>query len=211
MNDYQTTVEIASIRARVPIQLSGDVKPANFYTFKNLCESDEHFAIGLGPDVRVPLVRIHSECITGDVFGSERCDCRPQLHEALKRIGDDGGYLLYLRQEGRGIGLYSKLDTYLLQIEGVDTYEANLRLGYDTDLRSYKAAAEMLLALGCPRIRLLSNNPDKRKQLEKHGITIVEALPTGTFVTQHNQNYLKAKLDKTNHTLDVAAIRENAT
>ncbi|MFA0924633.1 GTP cyclohydrolase II [Xanthomonas fragariae] len=211
MDGDQTTVEIASIRARVPIQLSGGVKPANFYTFKNLCEPDEHFAIGLGPDVRIPLVRFHSECMTGDVFGSERCDCRHQLHEALRRIADDGGYLLYLRQEGRGIGLYNKLDTYLLQIEGMDTYEANLRLGYEADLRNYKAAAEMLLALGCPRIRLLSNNPDKRKQLEKHGITIVEMLPTGTFLTKHNQNYLKAKSDKMNHTLDIAAIRVNAT
>ncbi len=199
----------ASIRARVPIQLSGNVKPATFFTFKDLCEPDEHFAIGLGPDARIPLVRLHSECMTGDVFGSERCDCRPQLNEALRRIAKHGGYLLYLRQEGRGIGLYNKLDTYLLQIEGMDTYDANLRLGYDADLRNYKAAAEMLLALGCPRIRLLSNNPDKRMQLEKHGIAVVEALPTGTFVTGHNQSYLQAKSAKTHHTLDVAAIRKN--
>lgn len=211
MDNSQSTAEIASIRARVPIQISESIQPANFYTFRNLCDPEEHFAIGLGPEASIPLVRLHSECVTGDVFGSERCDCGAQLHEAMRRIGEHGGFLLYLRQEGRGIGLYNKLDTYRLQIDGMDTYEANLMLGYESDLRNYQAAAQMLTALACPRIRLLSNNPDKRRQLEKFGITVVDTVPTGTFLTRHNQEYLKAKSDKMNHTLDVAAISENAT
>ena len=112
-----------------------------------------------------PLVRPHSECLTGDVFGSQRCDCGPQLREAVERIADSGGFLLYLRQEGRGIGLYAKLDAYALQDTGLDTYEANLALGHGEDERSYLVAAQMLHALGVSRVALLSNNPDKARQL----------------------------------------------
>ncbi len=122
-----------------------------------------------------------------------------------------GGFLIYLRQEGRGIGLYSKMDAYLLQTDGVDTYDANLALGYESDSRSYQAAAEILIALGYSHIRLLSNNPDKRRQLEMFGINIEDVVPTSTFLTRHNQEYLKAKSDKTNHTINVVvdSVREN--
>ena len=111
----------------------------------------------------MPLVRPHSECLTGDVFGSQRCDCGPQLREAVERIAEAGGYLLYLRQEGRGIGLYAKLDAYALQDTGLDTYEANVALGHGEDERSYLVAAQMLHALGVSRVALLSNNPDKAR------------------------------------------------
>lgn len=210
MGDLQTSVRCASIRAKVPIHISEGMQPANFYTFNNLCDSEEHFAIGLGPETGIPLVRLHSECVTGDVFGSERCDCGPQLHEALKEVNKHGGFLIYLRQEGRGIGLYNKIDAYLLQIDGMDTYDANLSLGYESDLRNYQAAAEILVALGHPRIRLFSNNPDKRRQLEMSGISVVEMVPTSTFLTPHNREYLKAKSDRESHTINVQKSVNNA-
>ena len=118
---------------------------------------------------RLPLVRLHSECLTGDVFGSQRCDCGPQLREAIERITERGGYVLYLRQEGRGIGLYAKLDAYALQDAGLDTYQANLALGHAEDERDYTPAAQMLLALGASRVALLTNNPDKVEQLRDLG------------------------------------------
>jgi GTP cyclohydrolase II len=149
----------------------------------------------------VPLVRPHSECLTGDVLGSERCDCGPQLREAVARISDAGGYLLYLRQEGRGIGLYDKLDAYALQDQGLDTYDANLALGHDPDERDYTVAAQMLLALGAPTIALLSNNPDKRTQLLDNGIEIVEQLPTDVHLSATNARYLSAKAERGGHTL----------
>ena len=124
-----------------------------------------------------PLVRLHSECLTGDVFGSERCDCGPQLREGVEAVAATGGFLLYLRQEGRGIGLYAKLDAYALQDTGMDTYEANLALGHGEDERDYTAAAQMLSALGANSIRLLSNNPDKAAQLTAHGISVSERVP----------------------------------
>ncbi len=146
-------------------------------------------------------MRPHSECLTGDVFGSERCDCGPQLREAVERISETGGFLLYLRQEGRGIGLYAKLDAYALQDAGLDTYEANTALGRAEDERDYTAAAQMLRALGAGRIRLLSNNPDKAAQLELLGVAVTERVPTGVHVSPANVRYLAAKRDHTAHTL----------
>ena len=128
-------------------------------TFDGLADGLEHLAIVLGDPGDVPLVRLHSECLTGDVLGSRRCDCGPQLHEAVDRIEAVGGYLLYLRQEGRGIGLYAKLDAYLLQDRGLDTYDANLALGYAADARDYTVAAQMLGALGVDRLAPAHQQP----------------------------------------------------
>nr|WP_235002120.1 GTP cyclohydrolase II [Actinacidiphila paucisporea] len=177
------------------------------YTFTGLVDGKEHLALGIGDyeNAAVPLVRLHSECLTGDVFGSQRCDCGPQLREAVERIGEHGGYLLYLRQEGRGIGLYAKLDAYALQDDGLDTYEANLALGRGEDERDYTAAAQMLNALGVGELRLLSNNPDKARQLARLGTRVAELVPTGVHVSDANVRYLRAKIEHTGHTLALPA------
>jgi GTP cyclohydrolase II len=146
-------------------------------------------------------VRLHSECLTGDVFGSQRCDCGPQLREAVERISKHGGYVLYLRQEGRGIGLYDKLDAYALQDGGLDTYDANLALGHRADERDYTSAAQMLHALGANRIGLLSNNPDKGAQLARLGITIASQVPTALHLTGANAAYLATKARRGGHDL----------
>jgi GTP cyclohydrolase II len=171
------------------------------FTFHGLADGREHVAIGLGEPGAVPLVRPHSECLTGDVFGSERCDCGPQLREAVERITETGGYLLYLRQEGRGIGLYEKVDAYALQDQGLDTYDANLALGRGADERDYTVAAQMLRALGVGRIALLSNNPDKRAQLLSQGIEIAEQVPTSVHVSETNARYLSTKSTRGGHAL----------
>lgn len=149
--------------------------------------------MGAATETAVPLVRLHSECLTGDVFGSQRCDCGPQLREAVERISDAGGYLLYLRQEGRGIGLYNKLDAYALQNTGLDTYEANLALGFAMDERDYTVGAQMLLALGVDRVHLLTNNPDKATQLQAAGIHVNTRVPTALHLVPANRPYLAAK------------------
>jgi GTP cyclohydrolase II len=197
----------ATVRAevRVPLARSLDsIIDAELVTFHGLADSREHVAVRLGRrDVDIPLVRVHSECLTGDLFGSARCDCGPQFEEALERITERGGVLLYMRQEGRGIGLYNKLDAYRLQDEGLDTYEANRALGLGEDLREYTAAAQMLIALGYPEIDLLTNSPDKVAQLGRHGITVRQTVPTGVFLTEHNVSYLYAKATVTAHTIDL--------
>jgi GTP cyclohydrolase II len=152
------------------------------------------------------LVRVHSECLTGDVFGSQRCDCGPQLREAVERIADSGGFLMYLRQEGRGIGLYAKLDAYALQDTGLDTYEANVALGHGEDERSYLAAAQMLITLGVSRVDLLSNNPDKVRQLRRCGVTIAEQVPTSVHVSPTNGRYLATKARRGAHTFDLGLL-----
>jgi GTP cyclohydrolase II len=149
----------------------------------------------------VPLVRPHSECLTGDVFGSQRCDCGPQLREAVERIDAVGGYLLYLRQEGRGIGLYAKLDAYVLQDAGLDTYEANLALGHAADERDYTVAAQMLAALGVPKVALLTNNPDKVAQLRQLGVVVAEQVSTRTHLSAANAGYLATKARRGAHAL----------
>ncbi|MCA9556290.1 MAG: GTP cyclohydrolase II [Myxococcales bacterium] len=176
----------------LPIRLPGWSGIAEVATFDGLADGGEHLALRIGSPGAVPLVRLHSECLTGDVLGSERCDCGPQLHEAVQRIAAAGGYLLYLRQEGRGIGLYAKLDAYALQDEGLDTYEANLALGYAADARDYTVAAQMLAALGIAQLALLTNNPDKAAQLAASGLD-VQPVPTAVHLSSANARYLAAK------------------
>ena len=180
----------------VPLDLpDGFTTDAQVTTFHGLADGREHLALRLGdpaPD-EVPLVRLHSECLTGDVLGSRRCDCGPQLHEALERITTVGGYLLYLRQEGRGIGLYPKLDAYALQDAGLDTYEANVALGHQEDERDYTVAAQMLHALGVSRVALLTNNPEKAAQLERLRIEVITLVSTGVYSNPENAAYLAAK------------------
>jgi len=149
-----------------------------------------------------PLVRVHSQCLTGDVLASLRCDCRAQLELALRLIGRAScGVLLYLPQEGRGIGLMNKLRAYELQDGGMDTVEANKRLGFAADTRSYRFSAQALRALGVTRVRLLSNNPDKVEQLERFGIRVVERIPCQPRVPQIAQAYLRTKKSKMGHLL----------
>jgi GTP cyclohydrolase II len=206
----------ARVRTRVMVPLAfpdGYTTTAEVFTFTGLVDGREHLALGLGDwraSVRrvaiggpATLVRPHSECLTGDVFGSLRCDCGPQLREAVERLAEAGGFLLYLRQEGRGIGLYAKLDAYALQDTGLDTYAANVALGHGEDERDYTVAAQMLRTLGADRIRLLSNNPDKALQLDALGVTVEDRVPTGVHLSAANARYLAAKVVHTQHTIDL--------
>ena len=206
----------ASIRTAVPVPLSfsdGFETTALAFPFDGLADGLEHVALGLGdranPNLRSrdgaspPLIRVHSECLTGDVFGSQRCDCGPQLREGVQRLSETGGYLLYLRQEGRGIGLYAKLDAYVLQDSGLDTYQANVALGFEEDARDYAVAAQMLLALGVPRVVLLTNNPDKAAQLGRLGITVTSVVATEVHLSPANAQYLATKATHGSHTLDL--------
>ena len=167
----------------------------------------DHVALSLG-DMTGPdpvLMRVHSECLTGDAFGSLRCDCGPQLDAALKAISQKGwGVVLYLRQEGRGIGLHAKIQAYHLQDQGADTLDANLMLGLPADARNYRIASTMLDALGVKDVCLLSNNPDKAKQLEKYGINVVERMPLVVGVASGNRDYLQTKVDRMGHDIDVS-------
>ena len=201
-----TVLPPATIRTEVELPMRFDdgwTASARVVTFHGLVDDREHLALRLGPAItdQPPLVRVHSECLTGDVLGSGRCDCGPQLRESVERIADAGGYLLYLRQEGRGIGLYAKLDAYALQDAGLDTYEANLALGYGEDERDYTVAAQMLHALGVRRVALLSNNPDKAEQLAGLGVEVAERRPTAVHLTAANARYLSAKVRHGRHTL----------
>ena len=147
-----------------------------------------------------PLVRIHSQCLTGDVFGSLRCDCRQQLEMALAMIAERGaGVLIYEQQEGRGIGLMAKLKAYELQDAGLDTVEANERLGFKADQREFALPAEILKSLGVSQVRLLSNNPDKVVALERGGIKVVERVPCEVSASAHSEDYLKTKKEKMGH------------
>ncbi len=206
-------VQAAEIRRRVriPLRLADDYSTtATVVSFTGLTDAQQHVALELGRPAaaRLPLVRLHSECLTGDVFGSQRCDCGPQLREAVERITKHGGYVLYLRQEGRGIGLYDKLDAYALQDRGLDTYDANLALGHRADERDYTSAAQMLHALGANRIALLSNNPDKGAQLARLGITIARQVPTALHLTGTNAAYLATKAARGGHDLLSRNARE---
>ncbi|MBI1395880.1 MAG: GTP cyclohydrolase II RibA [Betaproteobacteria bacterium] len=193
-----------SVRNEVCIPVRDDAR-ARFVTFDGLPDGAEHFAVRFeGVEPRdPPIVRMHSECITGDVFASRRCDCGDQLRHALDVLHAAGGFLLYLRQEGRGIGLVAKLDAYRLQDAGADTFAANRALDLPADARDYACGAQMLAALGVRRVRLMTNNPDKVAQLTAHGIEVVERVSAGTFPTHANRHYLEAKYRLTGHALDL--------
>jgi GTP cyclohydrolase II len=185
-------------RARLPVQAD---EHAEIVAFRSSDGGDMHVALILGqPDGTPPLVRLHSECLTGDVLGSLKCDCGPQLHAALGEIAGAGwGILLYLRQEGRGIGLINKLRAYRLQDAGADTLEANQQLGFGADERVYQPAAEMLRQLGFTQVRLLTNNPEKVRGLEQCGIRVAERVPHIFPSNQHNTQYLVTKARRLGH------------
>ena len=187
-------------RARLPV---AEAEQAEIVAFRGTDDAVEHVALLIGaPNGEAPLVRLHSECLTGDALGSLKCDCGPQLDAAIRRIRESGwGILLYLRQEGRGIGLINKLRAYALQDQGFDTVDANLRLGFGIDERDFGAAARMLALLGQDRVRLLSNNPAKAAGLEAEGIAVIERVAHRIAANPHNAAYLATKRDRTGHTL----------
>ncbi|MEX1018245.1 MAG: GTP cyclohydrolase II, partial [Litorilinea sp.] len=183
--------------------------PTRYGQFQVIAYQDEqhqeHLVLQHGSCTgQVPLVRIHSECVTGDLLGSLRCDCGDQLHEGLRRIGEEAyGLLLYLRQEGRGIGLANKIRAYALQDHGLDTVEANLALGFPADVRDFGVAAAMLRDLGVERVRLLTNNPQKAAMLTAHGIQIEELVRHHVGERPENRAYRRAKAEKLGHHLSV--------
>ncbi|MFN3194715.1 MAG: bifunctional 3,4-dihydroxy-2-butanone-4-phosphate synthase/GTP cyclohydrolase II [Chlorobiota bacterium] len=186
--------------AKIPSEF-GDFK---IHVYENLSDGKEHLAIVKGEwndDEAVP-VRVHSECITGDVFGSYRCDCGPQLEQSLRNIEEHGkGVVVYMRQEGRGIGLINKIKAYALQEEGMDTVEANEHLGFKPDARDYGIGAQILYSLGVRKMILMTNNPKKRVGLKSYGLEIVDTMPIEIDANEHNKNYLKTKKDKLGHML----------
>jgi len=188
--------------AKLPTQF-GDFK---VIAYKASTDPDEHLALVLG-DVATDepvLVRVHSQCLTGDVFHSLRCDCGEQIEMAMKRIAEEGrGVVLYMRQEGRGIGIHNKIKAYALQDKGLDTVEANLSLGFKADPRDYGIGAQILADLGVRNMRLMTNNPKKMSGLESYGLNIVEQLPITTTPNPHNRRYLQTKQKKLGHLLKV--------
>src|SRR5829696_2253267 len=184
------------------IQLPTDYGDFRLVLYRSTLDGQNHLALVKG-DVagkKSVLVRVHSECLTGDVFGSRRCDCGPQLHQAMKQIADEGaGVIVYMRQEGRGIGLGPKIQAYKLQENGLDTVEANLKLGYPMDLREYGLGAQILVDLGIKTIRLLTNNPKKIVGLEGYGLEIVEQVPIRVKANPHNKRYLDTKRTRLGH------------
>jgi len=185
-------------RAHLPVD---GAESAEIVAFRTPEMPGEHVALLIGaPNGQPPLVRLHSECLTGDVLGSLKCDCGPQLHAAIRAIEASGwGILLYLRQEGRGIGLVNKLRAYALQDQGFDTVDANTRLGFAVDSRNFAVAARMLTLLGQHAVRLLTNNPQKVAQLEAAGISVVERVPHILPANPFNERYLATKRDRTGH------------
>jgi 3,4-dihydroxy 2-butanone 4-phosphate synthase/GTP cyclohydrolase II len=184
------------------VQLPTDYGTFDLLLYRATMNQEHHLALVKGnvADGKPVLVRVHSECLTGDVFGSRRCDCGSQLHTALKRIEQEGrGILLYMRQEGRGIGLAAKIHAYKLQEEGFDTVQANLKLGFPSDLREYGLGAQILFDLGVRQIRLLTNNPKKVVGLAGYGLKIVETVPIRVEANTHNKAYLRTKRTKMGH------------
>lgn len=190
--------------ARVPTQY-GEFTAVSY---RSLVDRDEHVALVKGRiDPALPtLVRVHSECLTGDVFASQRCDCGDQLALALAAIGkEDAGVFLYMRQEGRGIGIHNKLKAYALQDEGLDTVDANIKLGFDPDPRQYGVGAQILVDLGVRQMRFLTNNPKKRVGIQSFGLEIMEDVPIIAPVNDENRRYLKTKVERMGHMLDIDA------
>ncbi len=196
---------MAEVRARVDFKVGPKSNiDAEILSFKGLKTDKEHVAVIFKQADKtqdIPLVRMHSECLTGDVFHSSRCDCGEQLDETINSMAESGGIILYLRQEGRGIGLYNKIDAYKLQSEGMNTYEANNHLGFGDDLRDFTEAAQMLKALNVNQIRLVTNNPKKIKELSEHGIEIKDVVNTSAHLKEGNEGYLKAKVSHGKHDL----------
>ncbi|GAA0487678.1 GTP cyclohydrolase II [Parasphingorhabdus litoris] len=191
---------IISAHAKLPVAANTQ---AHIYGFRSEADSTDHIALVVGErDDTTPVVRLHSECLTGDVLGSLKCDCGPQLHAALDQMSEaNWGVLLYLRQEGRGIGLINKLRAYALQDQGFDTVDANQRLGFAIDARDFSIAARMLELLSIPTVKLMTNNPEKVDGLESCGISVETRLPVKIAANPYNEYYLDTKRDRTGHKL----------
>ncbi|MDE1467409.1 GTP cyclohydrolase II [Aurantiacibacter sp. D1-12] len=189
-----------SVSTNLPVH---EDEKAKAFIFREALSDRNHLALWLGKEKgdATPLVRLHSECLTGDALSSLKCDCGPQLTAAKQAIAADGGYLVYLRQEGRGIGLVNKMRAYSMQARGLDTVDANLHVGFGDDERDYRIAAEMLRQLGVSEVRLLTNNPEKIRALEAEGIAVVERIPLELPSNPHNAKYLATKRDKAGHML----------
>lgn len=202
---HENLVEEAAC-SNIPLSQFGDFK---LHVFRYALDPAEHFALVKPPKIanRVPLVRVHSECITGDLLGSEKCDCGEQLNQSLAQIAEEGGVLIYLRQEGRGIGLANKIKAYALQqAQGLDTVEANLELGLPADGRDYRCAYQILKYLGIDTLRLLTNNPEKIAGLTKYGLVVSERIPLPSQPKCSNKDYLITKQVKLGHLLDMEMV-----